>query len=182
MVLHGEHGRSATAMPQFEPSNSDTCVSITPAGSVWLSTVKPWFIEVIWTLPVASSFTGWFAPWWPWFILIVRAPRRAPDLVAQADAEDGHVALVQHLADRRHRVDARSRPDRPARSRGTALGPLRQHVLGRGRGGQHGHVAARRGEAAQDVALGAVVDGDHLAAGPSRRVASGQAQRISSQR
>ena len=49
-------------MPQFEPSNSETWVSITPRGSVWLSTVKPWFIEVISTLPVASSLTGWLAP------------------------------------------------------------------------------------------------------------------------
>jgi hypothetical protein len=34
----------------------------TPSGRVWLSTVKPWFIEVISTLPVSRSFTGWFAP------------------------------------------------------------------------------------------------------------------------
>ena len=52
----------------------------TPRGSVWLSTVKPWFIEVISTLPVASSFTGWLAPWWPWFILMVRAPRASASI------------------------------------------------------------------------------------------------------
>ena len=52
-------------MPQFEPSNSDTWVSTAFAGSVARSTAKPWFIEVISTLPVVRSFTGWLAPWWP---------------------------------------------------------------------------------------------------------------------
>ncbi len=29
------------------------------------STVKPWFIDTISTLPVVKSLTGWLAPWWP---------------------------------------------------------------------------------------------------------------------
>ena len=44
------------------PSNSDTCVCVTPAGRLPASTAKPWFIDVISTLPVVKSFTGWFAP------------------------------------------------------------------------------------------------------------------------
>ena len=45
-------------MPQLEPSNSETWVCVAPFGSVAWSTAKPWFIEVISTLPVVSSLTG----------------------------------------------------------------------------------------------------------------------------
>ena len=45
-------------MPQLLPSKSDTCVSLTPAGKVSRSTVKPWFIETISTFSVVKSFTG----------------------------------------------------------------------------------------------------------------------------
>src|SRR4029077_11355379 len=55
-------GLSLSASPQFEPSNSETWVCSALAGSVFESTAKPWFIEVISTLPVVRSFTGWFAP------------------------------------------------------------------------------------------------------------------------
>ncbi|OHB32418.1 MAG: hypothetical protein A2882_16235 [Phenylobacterium sp. RIFCSPHIGHO2_01_FULL_70_10] len=56
------------------PSNSETWVSITGAGRLSRSTVKPWFMETISTLPVVRSFTGWLAPWWPCSIFTVRAP------------------------------------------------------------------------------------------------------------
>jgi hypothetical protein len=49
-------------MPQFDPSKSETWVSTTPLGRLARSTAKPWFIEVISTLPVVKSFTGWLAP------------------------------------------------------------------------------------------------------------------------
>src|SRR5439155_6333364 len=55
-------GLSLSAMPQFEPSNSDTWVSTAFAGRLARSTAKPWFIEVISTFPVVRSLTGWLAP------------------------------------------------------------------------------------------------------------------------
>src|SRR3954469_23256417 len=45
-------GLSLSAMPQFEPSKSDTWVSTAFAGKLSRSTANPWFIEVISTLPV----------------------------------------------------------------------------------------------------------------------------------
>ena len=71
-------GRSVRAMPCSVPSNSDTCVTRTFAGSVAASTAKPWFWLVIITWPVSRSCTGWFAPWWPNFIFIVCAPDARP--------------------------------------------------------------------------------------------------------
>ncbi len=67
---------------------------------------------------------------------------------------------VQHALDHRHGIVAGRRRVAGAVRQEHALGVQRQHILGGGGGGQHGHLAARRGEAAQDVALGAVVDGD----------------------
>jgi len=49
-------------------------VTVLPATA----TAKPWFWLVMKTLPVARSCTGWLAPWWPNFILIVFAPVARP--------------------------------------------------------------------------------------------------------
>ena len=39
---------------------------VTLSSGRWsMSTQKPWFCDVISTLPVVRSFTGWFAPRWP---------------------------------------------------------------------------------------------------------------------
>ena len=82
-------------------------------------------------------------------------------LVAEADAEDRDLGLLQHLPDHRHRILAgRRRVARTVREE-QPLGPVREHLLGGRSRRQHGHVAAGGGEAAQDVALGAVVDRDH---------------------
>jgi hypothetical protein len=63
------------------PSNSDTWVTRRFAGRVASgSTAKPWFWLVISTWPLVSrSLTGWLAPWWPNFILSVRAPEARPE-------------------------------------------------------------------------------------------------------
>ena len=45
------------------------------ARSESASAAKPWFCEVISTLPVASFRTGWLQPRWPNFSLYVRPPR-----------------------------------------------------------------------------------------------------------
>ncbi|MNI56514.1 hypothetical protein D3C73_1115230 [compost metagenome] len=60
------------------PSNSERWVTRRVAGRVASSTAKPWFCEVIITRPLSRSCTGWFAPWWPWPILIVFAPEARP--------------------------------------------------------------------------------------------------------
>jgi hypothetical protein len=155
-------------MPQLEPSNSDTWVCFTPAGRLSPSTEKPWFIEVISTLPVVMSLTGWLAPWWPWCILRRRgAERQRQHLVAEADAEH-RLAGVDQLADLGHRVAAGRRRVAGAVRQEDAVGLHGQYVFGRGARRHHRHPAALAGEAAQDVALQAVVDGHHVAARRSR--------------
>ena len=67
-------GRSVRARPCSVPSNRLTCVARSVVGSVLSSTAKPWFWLVMLTRPLSRSFTGWFAPWWPNFILKVFAP------------------------------------------------------------------------------------------------------------
>ena len=67
-------GLSVRARPCSVPSNSETCVATRLAGSVAGSTAKPWFWLVMDTRPELDSLTGWFAPWWPNFILKVFAP------------------------------------------------------------------------------------------------------------
>ena len=58
-----------------------------------MSTTKPWFCDVISTLPVARSCTGWLPPWCPNLSFDgLAAEREAEDLVPEADAEDRHLA------------------------------------------------------------------------------------------
>ena len=60
-----------------------------PSGA----TAKLWFWLVISTPPVASRRTGWLPPWWPnGSLKVVAAERRGQQLVAEADAEHGHLA------------------------------------------------------------------------------------------
>ena len=134
------------------------------AGSVFSSTAKPWFWLVMLTRPLSRSFTGWLAPWWPNFILkVLRARGQRHDLVAQADAEGRHAARRSARASPR----SRSRTARDRRGRWTgrcrracsastsAARRLRRH---------HRDAAAALGQHAQDVALDAVVVGDHVEA------------------
>ena len=86
------------------------------------------------------------------------------DLVAEADAEQWHL-LVEHALDRRHAVAGRRRRIARAVGQEHAVGLVAQDVLGRGGGRHDRDLAAGVGEAAQDVALGAVVDGDHVILG-----------------
>src|SRR5437764_6161755 len=67
-------GLSRRSKPCSEPSNSETWVTRQLAGRVAWSTAKPWFWDVIRTFLESRSWTGWLAPWWPNFILIVFAP------------------------------------------------------------------------------------------------------------
>ena len=78
-----------------------------------------------------------------------RAERQRQHLVAEADAEDRHVGLRQHLLDHRHRVGAGRGRVAGTVGQEQAFGLVGEHVLG-GRGRrQHRHVAAgaRRGSA-----------------------------------
>ena len=95
-----------TPSPSFEPSNSDTCVTLAVGGSVSGSTAKPWFWLVISTLPggeVLHRLVG--AAMAALQLVGLRAQRQRQQLVAEADAEHRHAGL-QHAADRRHRVFA----------------------------------------------------------------------------
>ena len=89
------------------------------------------------------------------------AERDAEHLVAEADAEQRHL-LVEHFANHRHGVLAGG--GRVARAVGEehAVGLPRQDVFRGRRRRQHREPAAGLGEQPQDVALGAVVDGDDM--------------------
>ena len=80
----------------------------------------------------------------------------------------GMSLALEHLADHRHRVLPGCRRVAGAVRKEEALGVVGEDVLGGRARGQHRDVAAGTGEAAQDVALGAVVDRDDP---PSRTLA-----------
>jgi hypothetical protein len=147
-----------SAEPQFEPSNSETCVSSTLSGSESRSTAKPWFIETISTLPVVRSFTGMVRAVVALVHLLgLAAEGERQHLVAEADAEGRH-AGVDHAADRRHGIFAGRGRDRRGRSTGRRRPASGEDVVGGGRRRHDGDAAAVVGEQAQDVALDAVVD------------------------
>ncbi len=85
-------------------------------------------------------------------------------LVAEADAEHGQ-AGVDQLLDLRHGVGARGRGVAGAVGQEYAVRLALQDLLGAGLGGHHRDLAARRGEAAQDVALEPIIDGDDMQLG-----------------
>ena len=59
-------GSERWARPSTEPSLRLTWVTWkSPSGTLAASTWNSWFWLVMWTAPVASSLTGWLAPWWP---------------------------------------------------------------------------------------------------------------------
>ncbi len=62
MILHRDTGRSFSAMAAVRAVEQRDMVCSTFFGRLSLSTAKPWFIEVISTLPVVMSLTGWLAP------------------------------------------------------------------------------------------------------------------------
>ena len=96
------------------------------------------------------------------------AQRQGQNLVAQADAEHGQAAGQQSV-NHGHRVFPGRRRVAGAVGEEYAVRPVAQHVVRRGGRGDHGNPAAGGGEAAQDVALGAEIDGDHVVGG--RRLA-----------
>ena len=84
--------------------------------------------------------------------------------MAEADAEQRHL-LVEHALDRGHAVARRRRGIARAVGQEHAVGLVAQDILGRGGRRNDRDLAAGVGEAAQDVALGAVVHGDHVILG-----------------
>lgn len=75
--------------PSTVPSLRLISVTTAPAFSRDCgSAAKPWFCEVIETLPVSMFLTGWLPPRWPNFSLKVLGPEGVRDhLVPQTDAE-----------------------------------------------------------------------------------------------
>ena len=55
MVLHGENGVTIKGEPGVGAIEKRDVGSVTPSGRVSRSTVKPWFMDVISTLPVVKS-------------------------------------------------------------------------------------------------------------------------------
>ena len=92
-------------------------------------------------------------------LLGLGAERQRQHLVAEADAEDRHVLLDQRL-DGRHGVIAGRRRIAGAVRQEDAIGIVGEDVLGAGRRRHQDHPGAFAGHPTQDVALGAVVDGD----------------------
>ena len=146
----------------MEPSNSDTCVSSTPAGSVARSTgeavVHGRDLHLVGGEVLHRVVRAVVA-----LVHLVRlgAQRQRQHLVAEADAEHRQ-ARVDQLLDLGHRVFAGGgRIARTVRQEHAVRLAL-EDVLGLRRRRHDGHLAAGAGEAAQDVALQAVVDGDDV--------------------
>ncbi len=92
------------------------------------------------------------------------ADGEAEHLMAEADAESRQ-ARLDHLLDHRDRVfTGRGRIARAVRQE-DAVRLHGQDILGRRRGRHHGDLAALAGQQPQDIALDAVVDGDHIELG-----------------
>ena len=108
-------------MPSTTPSLRLRWVTSTLADSEPSSTAKLWFWLVISTVPVASRRTGWLPPWWPnGSLKVVGAEGGGEQLVAEADAEDRH--LAEQLADA---------SDGVAGDRGRVAGAVREeHAVG----------------------------------------------------
>ena len=97
-------------------------------------------------------------------LLGARAERQRQDLVAEADAEDGQAARDQ-LPDHGHGVFAGRRRIARAVGEEHPVGFVAEDLLGARRSRHHRDRAALAREAAQDVALGPVIDRDHAVAG-----------------
>ena len=122
-------------------------------------------LQVISTLPVVRSLTGWLAPRWPRSILRVLPPSASASSWWPRQMPNSGTLLVEHALDRRHGVAAGRRRIARAVRQEHAVGLVAQDVLGGRRRRHHRDLAAGVGEAAQDVALGAVVDGDDVVLG-----------------
>ena len=145
-------------MPWIVPSNSERWVTSMPSGSSVVGDREAVVLAGDLDLAggqVLDRVVG--AVMAEGHLLGAPAQRQPEHLVAEADAEH-RLAAGDQLADLGHGVDAGGR--RVARAVGEhhAVRRERQHLLGGGRGGHHRHPAAQAREAAQDVALDAVVD------------------------
>ena len=83
----------------------------------------------------------------------------------------GFPALSKDLNDR-HRIFAGRRRVTGTVRKKYAIRVARQNVLGAAIGRDHSDFTASGGEAAQDIVLGAVIDGDHMMPGRSLFVVS----------
>src|SRR5579862_8581459 len=89
------------------------------------------------------------------------AQRQGQKLMAEADAEERNLGR-QELLDLRHGIDPRCRRIAGAVGEEDAVGLVAENLFGGRRRWNNGDTRADPGEAAQDVALGAVVDGDDV--------------------
>ena len=151
-------------MPQFEPSNSDTCVSSAFAGR--LAAIDREAVVHRHDLDLAG---GEVLDRMVGAMMALRhldgprADREPQELMAEADAEQGHLRLQERL-DRRHGVFAGGRRVAGSVGEHDPVGLERQDVLGARRRRNHRHRAAAVVEQPQDIALGPVVDRDDVKA------------------
>ena len=83
-------------------------------------------------------------------------------LVAKTNSEDRQIRGVEDRADHWDRIGACCGWIAGTVGQENAIGIMGQNLLGRGGCRKDSHVATRRGEAAQNIALGAIVEGDNL--------------------
>ena len=130
-------------------------------GSVAGSTAKPWFWLVISTWPVSRSFTGWLAPWWPNFILTVRAPEASARSWWPRQMPNVGMPRVDELA-RSRRSRSRRAPGRRGRWTGTRRRASSRAPRAPASAPAPRSPAAALGQHAQDVVLDAEVVGDDV--------------------
>ena len=80
--------------------------------------------------------------------------RQRQHLMAETDTKDRQVSVVQNALDHRHRIFASGGWIAGTIGEEHAIGAMGQDFFGGGCGGQHCDIAASRGQAAQNVALG----------------------------
>ena len=83
-------------------------------------------------------------------------------LMTKANPENRKVGLGNHVFDHRHGINAGCRRIAGAIGQENPIGVMGHHIVKSGGCRQNGHIATRRGKAAQDVALGTVIDGNDL--------------------
>ncbi len=130
------------------------------AGKLFGSTAKPWFCDVISTLPDSKSLTGWFAPRWPNFNLKVLPPNARPRIWWPRQIPKIGNAAVHERFHLTHNVIERRRVAGTIGQKNTR-GFVLQRVGGGGGGRQYLHAETVLPQPTQDVVFQAVIKGDN---------------------
>ena len=88
--------------------------------------------------------------------------RKSQKLVSQANTKDWQRCCIQYFADHRHGIGACGRRITGAIGQKYAVRIMRQHLFGGCGCRQDGHIASRRSQTAQDVALCTIINGHNF--------------------